>query len=100
MRGSARMARAKADELPLAEREVLAALVQHGVVAVRQALDEVVRADGLGGLVDLVVASPRAGRSGCSRATVPEKRNGSCSTTPMLARQRAGARRRGCRGRR
>ena len=37
----------KADQLALAEREVAAALLELGVVAVRQLLDEVVRADGL-----------------------------------------------------
>ena len=37
-----------AEKLALAHRQPLAALAQHGVVALRQALDEIVRADELG----------------------------------------------------
>ena len=48
----------EADQLPLPEREVAAALLQRRLVALRQAHDEVVRADGPGRVDHLLAASP------------------------------------------
>ena len=61
----------EADELPLAGREAAAALLDVGVVAVRQALDEVVHADDAGHAPDLVEAGAPDARSGCCRGSSP-----------------------------
>ncbi len=60
MRGPGQDGAREADQLALADREVLTALVQLGVVAVLQLHDEVVGADGLRGLDDLVVGRVEA----------------------------------------
>ena len=60
MRGLGDDGAGEADELALADREVLAALLQVRLVAVLEAHDEVVRADGARGLLDLFVGRVRA----------------------------------------
>ena len=61
MRGCGEDRAGEADELPLAEREVLAALLQHGVVAVFEPRDEVVRADGPAA-ASMIISSVASGR--------------------------------------
>ncbi len=68
------------DPLPLAAGQGQAALADHGVVAVRQRLDELVGLDCPRGRPHLVPAGVRAGRRRCWRP--PCRRTGSCPRTP------------------
>ena len=75
------------DELPLAEREPDAALAELASRSrPRARAMKSSRADGLRGGHDLARGSRRAGRTRCSRATVPAKRKPSCGTMPSWRR--------------
>ena len=78
-----------ADALALAARELCAPLAELGLVAVRQARDEVV---GVGRLAPPRRSRPssrRAARSGCCRRSMPENSSGSCSTRLSCSRRQS-----------
>ena len=79
------------EPLALAARERDAALADHGVVALGQRLDELVRLGGSRRLARLLVASRRGRRRRCSRGRVAENRNGSCEIDADRAPQRRAA---------
>ncbi len=83
------------DQLPLPGRHAAAALVDVGVVAVRQRLDELVGADRARGARGSRRASRPACRARCCRRPVPLNRYASC-VTMTIARRRSF----GCRSRR
>ena len=76
------------DPLPLPARERDAALADHRVVALRQALDELVRLRGARGALDLLVRQRRRRPKAMFSRTVAENRNGSCEIDADLAPQR------------
>ena len=73
------------DPLALPARERDPALADHGVVALRQLLDELVRLREPRDALDLLVVESGAPKAMFSR-TVAEKRNGSCEMTPTAWR--------------
>jgi len=99
--GPGTSARAMAEPLPLAAREPRAALAEHGVEAVRQALGELGRRRHEG-LVQAGVVGVGRGEAQVSRARTsrrdagPAARRRSGAATPRLRGTRGPARRRGC----
>ena len=76
------------EQLALAGREVAAALAHVVVVAVRQARDEAVGAHGAARRGATLPRPIGRARGVMLSATVPQKRNTSCSTRPIVAAQR------------
>ena len=88
MRGSASSARANATSWRCPSDEPRAALAELRLVAVLEPQDELVRADGLRRVDDLVRRAPGVPKAMFS-ATVPAKRKPSCGTIPSCPRSDA-----------